>query len=78
MEYGRNGKVHPDKDEVYYSATGLVQFYYAGGNKGPRARANGKGGLLARGWWRQDANGSMAGPFSCLTAARTIGFDKKM
>lgn len=46
--------------------------FYAGGTKGPNARANGKGGFMARGWYYRmfSAPRAIAGPFSTQRKAR--------
>lgn len=36
--------------------------FYAGGSKGPNARADGKGGLLKRGWYVITPTGLRIGP----------------
>ena len=41
----------------------LHNVFYAGGTKGPTARADGKGGFLARGWYARRF-GQVKGPFS--------------
>jgi hypothetical protein len=40
--------------------------FYASGAQAWRgnARADGKGGLLARGWWLRTAKGALVGPFT--------------
>lgn len=42
---------------------------YAGGCRGPNIRANGLGGLLARGWYVRIA-GDRFGPYRTLTEAK--------
>jgi hypothetical protein len=46
------------------------KIYYAGGTKGPNARADGEGGLLARGWYVTNTATGRFGPFRTLTEAR--------
>lgn len=44
--------------------------FFAGGTKGPNARADGCGGLLQRGWYVRNTQCGRFGPFATLTEAR--------
>lgn len=47
--------------------------FFAGGSKGPNARADGEGGLLQRGWYiTKHTTGGRVGPFKSKRAAKTI------
>lgn len=46
------------------------KIFFAGGTKGPNARADGCGGLLARGWYVKSTMCGRFGPFDTLTEAR--------
>lgn len=46
------------------------KIYFAGGSKGPNARADGMGGLLPRGWYVSNTGNGRFGPFATLTEAR--------
>jgi len=46
------------------------KIFFAGGSKGPNARADGNGGLLPRGWYVSNTMNGRFGPFETLTEAR--------
>lgn len=47
--------------------------FYAGGCKGPNARADGNGGLMARGWYvERHTTGGVIGPYRTKTEAKTL------
>jgi hypothetical protein len=49
-----------------------VRLLFAGGTKGRRVRADGKGELLARGWYYRHDGQSLNGPFPTITQARNV------
>jgi len=55
------------------SSSGKWVVFYASGRSGKLTRADSKGGLLARGWWRRD-NHTMQhhGPFTSLEKAKKL------
>lgn len=47
--------------------------FFAGGTKGPNARADGNGGLMARGWYvERCSTGGTVGPFRTKTQAKEL------
>lgn len=46
------------------------KIFFAGGAKGPNARADGNGGLLPKGWHIRNTMLGNFGPFRTLTEAR--------
>ena len=67
-------KPHPDKNKVHaFGKDGRWSIFYASGERGLVVRADGKGGALARGWYRRDNQTSeQVGPFSCMNKARYL------
>jgi hypothetical protein len=46
------------------------KIFFAGGTKGPNARADGNGGFLARGWYIYNTRAGRFGPLTTLAEAR--------
>jgi hypothetical protein len=46
------------------------KIFFAGGSKGPNARADGNGGFMARGWYVNNSRLGRFGPFAMLRQAR--------
>lgn len=47
----------------------VVRVFYASGSKGKSVRADGKGGLLARGWYVRKGDSPLIGPLKSRRAA---------
>ena len=57
----------------------LNKVFYASGEKGKEVRADGKGGVMPRGWYAKTVttrihNGGTFGPFKTKTEANLIAF----